>query len=121
MKTLLKLILSGLLLGVAMTFVNAASYNSSIEPVEFIDAKGPYKFAPTTALKGKSVLVSFPKYAGTVQSVSIKDFYGEVLFSEEPVYHGNFKKAYNMKKLNPGSYVVIIKTEADTFYKWIRL
>ena len=72
-------------------------------------------------LKGKTFLISFPKSAGTVSSVSIRDYYGEVVFTEKPVYTGKFDKAYNMKKLDPGSYVVIIKTDSDSFYKYVRL
>ena len=121
MKTLLKFTLSALLLTVATTYVNATSSNCLLTSIELIETKGPYKLTPSTVLKGKSFLVSFSKYAGTIKSVSIKNFYGEVLFSEKQTYTGNFKKTYNMKKLNPGSYVVVIKTATDTFYNWVRL
>ena len=121
MKTLLKLTLSAILLLTAMTYVSAESFIYPLESIDIIKAKEPNKLVPSTVLRGKSFLVSYSRYAGKIETISIRDFYGEIIFTDKADYTGNFAQSYNMENLDAGSYVVIIKTNKETHYYNVRL
>ena len=121
MKTLLKLTLSAILLSTAMTFVSAESSIYPLESIDIVKSKEPIKLVPSSVLKGKSLLVSYSKYAGKIESISIRDFYGEIIFTDKADYTGNFAQSYNIEKLDAGSYVVIIKTKKETHYNFVRI